>query len=337
MTLRYTLGLRKLAYESHDNCSVCRRSFVKDETYRLGYDSDLEPIVVGDCCKSKLNEIVAGHHYSPRRFQVPDDQADLWRYMDLAKFISLLSGGSLYFPRMDCFDDPFECAIGLGEHREWYEEAKHAQFVADVWAVVNEPIPGHPLRSEEARRENAERLIAEYEKRRNDPPVKLSERCHASCWHESSYESEALWKLYGGVSGQAVAIKTTYRRLRDSLLDRNEEGDRYEIDIGKVAYIDYSEGFLHHLESPFRKRKAFEHEKEVRAVITPHRARDYSEPSKGICVPIDLAVAVQEVIVSPLAPSWFHEIVADVGSRYSASINFSQSELRKEPLHLHLR
>ncbi len=35
----------------------------------------------------------------------------IWRYMDLAKFISIMSNKSLYFTSFSKFDDPYECYL----------------------------------------------------------------------------------------------------------------------------------------------------------------------------------------------------------------------------------
>ena len=35
----------------------------------------------------------------------------IWRYKDLAKFVSMLQTSSLYFPRADLLDDPHEGAL----------------------------------------------------------------------------------------------------------------------------------------------------------------------------------------------------------------------------------
>lgn len=45
-------------------------------------------------------------------FEAPDDpDAPIWRFTDLAKFLSLLSRRELYFHRADLLEDPFEGAI----------------------------------------------------------------------------------------------------------------------------------------------------------------------------------------------------------------------------------
>jgi len=43
--------------------------------------------------------------------QKPEDPMKVWRYIDLAKFVSMLETQSIYFSRMDLFSDPFEGAM----------------------------------------------------------------------------------------------------------------------------------------------------------------------------------------------------------------------------------
>jgi hypothetical protein len=40
--------------------------------------------------------------------QPPNLDITVWRYMDFAKYVSLLANKALYFTRLDLFDDPFE-------------------------------------------------------------------------------------------------------------------------------------------------------------------------------------------------------------------------------------
>ena len=68
---------------------------------------------------------------------IPDEIAELWRYMDLAKLLSLLQNKSLFFSRMDKLGDQFEgqwsdLTIRLLRKREHYwveDEADHAVIV----------------------------------------------------------------------------------------------------------------------------------------------------------------------------------------------------------------
>ena len=106
-----------------------------------------------------------------------------------------------------------------------------------------------------------------------------------NCWHENDTENVAMWKLYGKGEG-AVAIQTTYQKLTNilphSVLMKRIEGsqtncDSFPILMAKMHYTNYSkvdnyiggsglpgENFF----LPFvHKRKEFEHEREVRAIV----------------------------------------------------------------------
>lgn len=78
-----------------------------------------------------------------------------------------------------------------------------------------------------------------------------------SCWHESDYESDAMWKLYSA-SGQRIAIESTVGQLRESL------GNRTDLIIDRVRYMDFEQDPIekgHRHYRLFVKRKSFEHEK----------------------------------------------------------------------------
>lgn len=42
------------------------------------------------------------------RFDVPDKNATIWRYMDFTEFVDILSNGGLFFARVDKLGDDFE-------------------------------------------------------------------------------------------------------------------------------------------------------------------------------------------------------------------------------------
>lgn len=42
---------------------------------------------------------------------LPDPDTRIWRYVDLTKFLDMLSRRKLYFARLDRLGDPFEGAI----------------------------------------------------------------------------------------------------------------------------------------------------------------------------------------------------------------------------------
>nr|VFK54433.1 MAG: Protein of unknown function (DUF2971) [Candidatus Kentron sp. TUN] len=157
-------------------------------------------------------------------------------------------------------------------------------------------------------------------------------RSYISCWYESAYESAAMWNIYSKDSG--LAIRTTLRDFIDSFQNTTEE-----IYIGRVKYIDYDKESLF-LGNMFRlllhKRKSFEHEREIRAVIQKYEDDDFSEgrfierpePRKlGIRISTDIERLIQALYISPTAPLWKLDIIKAMVKRYRLNCEVIQSDL----------
>ena len=99
------------------------------------------------------------------------------------------------------------------------------------------------------------------------------------------------------------------------------------IEIGKVKYIDFSKRFSSANGSFWYKRKAFEHEREVRAIITSHQAHS------GIEKAVDLEKLISAVYISPYAPKWFEDVVRDVMQKYELNKPLYYSEMLKTPFY----
>ena len=97
-----------------------------------------------------------------------------------------------------------------------------------------------------------------------------------NCWHESENESAAMWKIYSR-EYDGIAVKTTFETLTQSFTDV------LTVHVGKIDYIDYNSTLIpeRNLYSPFLyKRKMFEHEREVRAIVSSS-SNDPNHISKG--------------------------------------------------------
>jgi len=88
------------------------------------------------------------------------------------------------------------------------------------------------------------------------------------------------------------------------------------------------------------KRKSFEHEREVRALI--HRmpasglVGDVTReriPEAGLYVPVNLDTLVERVLVSPLSKDWIVELVGSVTAKYRLSVEVVRSDLYDGPLY----
>ena len=314
MTHRFTLELRRLERDSHDKCSICGRAFQKEDVAHSGYGAEGQPLYVGSCCEAKITETAARYEWEPRAYEVPDESALLWRYMDFAKFVALLKESALYFSRADLLGDRYEGAKGLLANKSKWDEY-YLKFFRDA---LQNPPPGanFGLSTEELER-RAQKFIVDLEALGKDG----LHTTFVSCWHESQVESEALWRLYCPPSSAGVAIRTTYSALTLSL------GDNPDIKIGRVRYIDFRKTFAGPNDAIFRKRQSLSHEREVRAVVHRFDARD----KVGIRIPIALNQILETVVVSPFAPTWFEEVLKEIMQRFSVDVPIITSELMLDP------
>ena len=164
----------------------------------------------------------------------------LWRYMDFTKFVFLISTKSLFFCRADLLGDPFEGSYSKANVKlrpYVYKDLEQDQFIKMTNQMAN---------------------FAKWSR----------EWTYVNCWHANEYESAAMWDLYGKTN-HAVAIVTDYKTLKAVLPEKAY--------LGLVNYIDYEKEWLPEGNTfyPFmHKRKSFEHEREVRAIIQEFPVQD---------------------------------------------------------------
>jgi hypothetical protein len=236
--------------------------------------------------------------------------------------MALLEDRALFFPRASTLNDAFEGSFP--EH----------QSVLDR---VTSMLPPEELRpgSIVSISPGLERLWAT-----------LRTWTAVSCWHVSEYESAAMWRLYSA-NDASVAILSTVGRLRQALGQPPaaeqgfHAGDSYQ--IGLVEYIDYSSDRIpagSFLAPLFRKRRSFEHERELRATLVQYPISPQSEidhdripTAAGVRVPIDINHLIAGVRVSPASPIWFADLVRQVAKRYELLCDVVQSEIDATPLY----
>lgn len=237
--------------------------------------------------------------------QPEDENAYIWRFIDLPKFIDLLHTGSLYFTRADKFDDPYE---GLMPD-EYVESIRHG--LSNLGSVHRQI-----------------RMFAHY---RADFFV--------NCWHISPYESAGMWKLYAGVDA-GIALRSTYSRLKSELMNSPERSFMGLTNYDASSVFGPVNGFKFMM----YKRPSFEHEREVRALIwDPSQTTvfdiDSDEPISGPLpsrpgpsgrhLPVRLQELVFEVVLSPTSPPWLVETLAGAIKRFGYDIPVRMSPLNQ--------
>jgi hypothetical protein len=241
------------------------------------------------------------------QIHTPPDNTIVWRYMNLEKLLALLCSRGLYLCRLDRFRDPWEghwTKPAIEAMRTLIEEANKALNKA-----LHESVP-----------------ITLMEEIFDKMPTAM----FVNCWHENGYESAALWDQYATVSG--LAIKSTVGRLKRGC---HSEQSYY---IGQVNYLDYQRDApkmmdpLNSMTPVFIKRKSFEHEREVRLLI--HRLPmyedklDWTRAPESHTLPVDLAILIESIYLSPESPIWLQDAVTELLRRFDlASIPVNRSDL----------
>ena len=166
-----------------------------------------------------------------------EPDASIWHYLDLAKYVGLLSRGLFFaLPSALRAVDPWEGSWGEIDLTESLDRTVHSS--ADGVAQWQRAL----------------------ERRHGD-----QDKYGVSCWHESLTESAALWKLYAPL-GLGVAVRSTPARVLAALAERRLEARR--IDYGGHRERRLGDDPIVLLST---KRAEFKHEAEVRffAALTP--------------------------------------------------------------------
>ena len=80
------------------------------------------------------------------------------------------------------------------------------------------------------------------------------------------------------------------------------------------------------------KRKSFEHEQEVRAIMTGMTNMREDVKDSGKYCPVDIGKLVHEVVVSPLVQEWFLKLVQSVSKQYGLEAPVRKSALADLPV-----
>ncbi|MGK7390300.1 MAG: hypothetical protein ACNS60_08110 [Candidatus Cyclobacteriaceae bacterium M2_1C_046] len=232
--------------------------------------------------------------------------------MDLWKFESLLKNG-YHFRRADSFIDPFEGHFAWGTGIKKYIERCNKDGL--------EYSPSMPGKFYLLMK------LQEYERKKKS--------VYISCWQNSDYESEAMWKLYTGVNNnpkcKALVLKTSIDKLYNVL---SPSFKHYKLEVNPVEYLssygseDYSDISTSIF---FKKRKCFEYEQEVRAVYSYKRFTNDKENEENAFHNINLNHLIEEIRISPFLGEDFKSEVEQLIAKYNLKSPVYKSEIDIQP------
>jgi hypothetical protein len=244
-------------------------------------------------------------------FRQPDDQnISVWRYMDLSKFVWMIQRNALFFCRSDSMGDPFE--------------GHYTKAIADQEEEYINTLRANNAFTSVAHNLDIAREV--FRQKAMELPKQLKQKYFVSCWHMNEEESPAMWRLYTS-QNESICIRSKYKNLATLL--------PAFVLLGCVKYIDYK---LDRFETNemwnyiLHKRKSFEHEREIRAVVYRSETCPFeSAGEKGLIVPIDIAALIEEIFVSPTSQPPLTEVVAGLAHKYGLSAPVLQSRVNDPP------
>jgi hypothetical protein len=204
------------------------------------------------------------------------ENTPLWRYMKLSTFMWLLSG-RMFIPTLRKLQqkDPSEAFIPCDQ--------SGGDFGI---SLCNLPDFAQAQQWLERHREYEWQPLSEVWLR------EMAKRTCISCWHRSDIESLALWSVY---AEQGVVIRSDFESIK-SALEIPEEctgvcGDVHYCDLNTNSESFYQSENL--LRPYFFKRRAYQHEAEVRVAIETAVLYD------GVTVKVEPRKLLKQVIISP--------------------------------------
>ena len=184
-----------------------------------------------------------------------DENTYLWRYIDTHKFLSFILNKSLFFTRLDKFEDQKEgikiSHLFYQNLRKTYE--KDPELIKMTGGISVE-IMGDKMN--------------EIDEQINQ----IQKSNFANCWFMANdySESVAMWNLYSNPNSLAIKIK--YSDFKNIISEKGLLSYYEDIEIicSPIKYVDFTFPKIEEtelLESVFIKDISFNHEKEFRIIL----------------------------------------------------------------------
>jgi len=240
----------------------------------------------------------------------PKNDYSVAKYLDLTKFISLLTKRSLFFCRVDKLEDQFEGTI-----------AKPNFNIRVKWHQIANDFMDVPLTEEQIL--NEVKVMYEFDEKMR------SLHC-VNCWNKYNGESAALWKVYSDFS-KGIMIKSSISKIIHSL-----DSVTNDISLSEIKYIDYKIDRMPDGNSMYPliyKQKAYSFEEEIRLIYqVPYNENwthdwEKEEVLEGVYMHADIDQLIDEVIISPYSPKWFFELINDISKKYGLNKPINKSQL----------
>lgn len=243
---------------------------------------------------------------------MPDRETPIWRYMDLAQFLDLITHRRLFFANGGNLTDKHEGAI------------PDAIIASKRKELESNGLSGRDLEEEMA-------IFYMFEANA------MVDLALFNCWSAEEEESYALWKIYLGGQKLGFAVKSTVGRLIDAI-DKGKDDYPEDYFIGRVQYSEeLPQDRKHRLITLTRKMPFYKYENEIRLIILnyPRSEGGTKTPyplSVGRYVNVDTHELIDKAYLSPFAPEWFFDTIDPVVNSIDSVIRerFADSRIRDQ-------
>jgi hypothetical protein len=253
-------------------------------------------------------------------FNVTSDDLDktLWRHMDLPRFLFLLEYSTLFFAKAGLFNDQWEGLHNAIGDNDYYDITNEGKIIR---------IPAIKDKREQDNTDSLKIYFRNYVE-------SIRRSVGISCWSMSENESMAMWER---LPNESVAIKSTFSDILDSI----SLSDNDVLHIGKINYINYNSQKIpidNLFNATFYKNIHYDHEKEARLlcyqvndptinVFDPGNLKPISE-NNGLYVSVNVKQLLKEIVISPKATKWFHELIERVIGKYGVGVAVKNSVIK---------
>lgn len=239
------------------------------------------------------------------KYSYIEDQTKLWRYMSFSKFLNMIETSSLYFCRIDSFEDKMEATITKGSHY-------FAKSTQNPWQV--------------------------FELLCTDKQLEIYRNMtFANCWHINEAENPDMWENYVMSQGnEGIAIQTDF----DSLL-KSFDTNRTLTNL-KMKYIDYETAHIDYFfpniaEFLLIKDISFQYENELRIITLEEEYPIYDADlmdmnekieiysHRGESIHIKLDTLIHKIYLSPNSTQRFGDTIKKLVTQYGLDIPITKS------------
>lgn len=219
-------------------------------------------------------------------FNEPAEETIIWKYLSLEKYIWTLQESALWFSDVSQFSDPLETSF--------------------VLPSIN---GGHGIMGTFPIRLG-----------RAATPEESARFALVNSWHIGEYESSLMWSSYTSNS-LGVALKTTYKNLKSSIIDNGVSAGVVAYSADKIVPAN-ANAFARFLV----KHPGYSSEQELR-LATPNQIDDSGTHLIGKPVQIDFNQLVSEIRVCPAATDWGIDTIRKLTRSLGGTTPVHKSEL----------